>query len=338
MASKKGWKQVSSWLPGVIISLIALYALTRIVDWQDFSGALKTATFKFVAVIALFDILTLFVRAKAWQIILGKPVTWVQSFFGICEGYFINNILPFRAGEIGRSIFVGRSSGLGPAHVLSTIVIEHGFDLVLAALLIFLTLPYVIGISWVKTVAITALVLVLAMLGLMYFIARNQSSVMNWLENTFRSKPFIKERILPQVEKLVEGFGMLTRPSQFFWGFFWIVVTWLVWTGEYYFVVLQMLPSALLWTGAFMGSILALGVAIPSAPAAVGVYEASVVAALSIIGIDSSAALAYAIILHVIQFALTAVFGIWGLTRDGQSLGSLFSGLSFKKEQTNHSD
>lgn len=338
MNSKKGWRGAGKWLPGVIISLIALFALTRIVNWQDMVRALKTANFKFVVVVSLFCLSSLIVRGKAWQVILGKPVTWVQSFFGICEGYFINNILPFRAGEIGRSIFVGKSSGLGPVHVLSSIVIERAFDMAMAAVMVIATLPFVIGMAWVKPVAITALCVVIGMLGIMFFTARNQTKVMDWLVRTFGTHKFIKEKILPQVEKLVEGFGMLTRPSQFFWSFLWIAATWVVWVGEYYYVVLQLLPAAHLWAGAFMAAILALGVAIPSAPAALGVFEASIVAALTLLGIDSSAALAYAIILHVIQFVFTAFFGVWGLVRDGQSISSIFSNLNLRKEQLNHMD
>lgn len=336
MESKKGWSQIGKWLPGVIISLITLFALTRIVNWQDLTNAFKTADINFIVAVSFFCLSSLLVRGKAWQVILGKPVTWVQSFFGICEGYFLNNILPFRAGEIGRSIFVGKSSKLGPFHVLSTIVIERGFDMAMAAVLVIATLPFVIEMAWVKPVAIAAFCLVLVMLGLMFFTASNKIKVMQWLNRVFGTKPFIREKILPQVEKLVEGFGMLTRPSQFLWSLFWIAMTWVVWVGEYYFVILQILPGAPLWTGAFMAAILALGVAIPSAPAALGVFEASIVAALSILGIDSSVALAYAIILHVIQFVLTAIFGIWGMVRDGQSIGSVFTGLHLRKESINN--
>jgi uncharacterized membrane protein YbhN (UPF0104 family) len=76
---------------------------------------------------------------------------------------------------------------------------------------------------------------------------------------------------------------------------------------------------------------LALGVAIPSAPASVGVFEASLVGSLALLGISSGSALAYAIVMHLDQIVLTAVFGLWGLIRDGQSLSSLLSSLTEKK-------
>jgi hypothetical protein len=80
-----------------------------------------------------------------------------------------------------------------------------------------------------------------------------------------------------------------------------------------------------------VGSILALGVAIPSAPAALGVYEASMVAAVVIIGGAQSIALVYAILLHVLQFSTSMIFGLWGLIRDGQKLSTLMTDLSINQ-------
>jgi hypothetical protein len=51
------------------------------------------------------------------------------------------------------------------------------------------------------------------------------------------------------------------------------------------------------------------------------------VGALAVLGISSSAALAYAITLHVNQIIISAIFGIWGLGREGQNLSSLLSAI-----------
>jgi hypothetical protein len=99
----------------------------------------------------------------------------------------------------------------------------------------------------------------------------------------------------------------------------------------YYLSIRQLVDSAPLWWGAFVASMLALGVAIPSAPASVGVFEAAVVGSLALLGISSSSALAYAIVMHLDQIVVTAVFGLWGLIRDGQSISSLLASLSQKK-------
>ena len=113
---------------GVFISLLAVFAVLKFVNLEDLKVALATVSWKFILIIVILDIVGLFVRGKAWQTILGNKISLIQSFFGVSEGYFLNNILPFRGGEFGRSFFVGRSSGLGTFYTLSTIVIERAFD------------------------------------------------------------------------------------------------------------------------------------------------------------------------------------------------------------------
>jgi uncharacterized protein (TIRG00374 family) len=321
------WKNLLRWLPGVLISAIALYVVIRLVNFQDLKKAFTTASWQFVIIVVLILFTSMLVRGKAWQTILGNKVTWKQAFFGISEGYLLNNVLPFRAGEIGRSIFIGQSSKLGTFHVLSTIVIERAFDVAMAASLVLITLPLVVIKPWVKTVAMTALGLVIFGLLVLFLIARYREKVSNFIESNSHRWRFLEKHILPQVNKLLDGLSTLTHPSQFLLSFFWIALSWAMWVLMYDILVWQILPGAPVWKGAFVGSILSLGVAIPSAPASLGVYEASMVGAIFYVGGSESAALAYAILLHVLQFVISAIFGVWGLIRDGQSFSSLMSNL-----------
>ncbi|MRR29854.1 flippase-like domain-containing protein [bacterium] len=164
----------------------------------------------------------------------------------------------------------------------------------------------------------------------MFFVAKHQQPVIQWLNRVTKNHNFIKQKIVPQLEKLIQGFGMLTKPSQFFLSLFWIALTWVLWVTTYYLGVIQMAPGAPLWWGIFVCSIIALGVALPSAPAGVGVFEASMVAALSLLGVDSSSALAYAVIMHFSQVIIAVILGVWGLMREKQSLTSLVSSLPLK--------
>jgi uncharacterized membrane protein YbhN (UPF0104 family) len=89
------------------------------------------------------------------------------------------------------------------------------------------------------------------------------------------------------------------------------------------------------WWGAFANTTLALGIALPSAPAGLGIYESSIVAGLKLFNIDESIALAFALIMHVSQFVLIGILGIYALSRDGYSLKNLFSQLVQFKDQLN---
>ncbi|MHC1784474.1 MAG: lysylphosphatidylglycerol synthase domain-containing protein [Anaerolineaceae bacterium] len=70
----------------------------------------------------------------------------------------------------------------------------------------------------------------------------------------------------------------------------------------------------------------------PSAPAALGVFEAALTGALSILGIDTSTGIAYAIIMHFMQFVVTGLLGFIGLAKAGKNLSSFFSDIREKPE------
>ena len=170
--SKTIWKDIGRWLPGVVISLIALGIVIRLVNWQELLTAFASIRPLNLAVGILITVAWLLIRAAAWRILLNRQPRTGQTFRVINIGYLLNNLFPLRAGEIGRALILGKSSGLGMMHVLSTIVIERAFDLAFAAVFLLSTLPLVIGMDWVKTVAMITLALVFAGLVGLFLVAR----------------------------------------------------------------------------------------------------------------------------------------------------------------------
>ncbi len=328
------WNKVKSWLPGVVISLVAMFIVFRLANWNDLKSAFTNINPIFIVAASTLTVLFCLTRAFAWRILLDRKASISQTFFGVNAGYLLNNLFPLRAGEIGRAILLGQSTGLGTFHVLSTIIIERAFDLAFAALLLISSLPLALGLSWAKPVAFTTLILVIIGLTILFLIARNTGAVHNWVLQGPGKYSVVKKYLLPYLDNLLEGLGSLTKPNMFLSAVFWIAVSWFVGVVNYYIVILSMVPHAPFWWGVLIDSILAMGIALPSAPAALGVFEASLVAALSLVGIDPTIALAYAVVMHFIQFAVTGILGMIGLMKDGRSLGSIFKAAQSQKETT----
>lgn len=327
------WNKAKRWLPGVLVSLIALYLVLSLANMNDLAGAFTAINPFFVAAAVICTILFCLVRAFAWRILMNRKATVGQAFFGINAGYLLNNLFPFRAGEIGRAILLGQTTKLGTFHVLSTIIIERTFDLAFAALLLLSSLPMALELSWAKPVAITTLVLVVIGITAMFLIARNTRVVHDWVIKGPGRIAFIKKHLIPYLDNLLDGLGTLTQPQMFLSAVFWIAMSWLIGVTNYYIVILSINPAAPFWWGVLIDSILAMGIAIPSAPAAIGVFEASLVAALALVGINNTVALAYAVVMHFIQFAVTGILGMIGLMKEGRSLGSVFKAAQSQKEQ-----
>jgi uncharacterized membrane protein YbhN (UPF0104 family) len=68
----------------------------------------------------------------------------------------------------------------------------------------------------------------------------------------------------------------------------------------------------------------ALGVALPSSPGSIGIYETAFVSALAVVDVPFSQALAYALTTHVMYYLVTGLFGAYALTQEGESLTNLF--------------
>jgi len=326
------WKNVRRWLPGVLISLVAFYAVFRVASWQDLTAAFAAVKLPNLATAFALTILSLLTRSIAWRILLQDKPSLKQSFLIINEGYLLNNLFPLRAGEIGRAVFMGQASGLGGFHVLSTIVIERLFDLFMAAIMLLSTLPLAITMDWVKPIAVITLVVVLAALVAMFFVARYHEKVAAWLSGIGKRWAFFGRVVMPRLDSLFDGLTTLTQPRRFLMALFWIALSWVVWVLMYYFMLLSIAPQAPLWWAIFTDGVLAMGVAIPSAPGALGVYEASIVGALSIFGINASAALAFALIMHLLQYATTGVFGVIGLISQRHSLSAVLQSSNTKSE------
>ncbi|HTX79406.1 MAG TPA: lysylphosphatidylglycerol synthase transmembrane domain-containing protein [Longilinea sp.] len=327
---KSFWGQYGRWLPGFIISAAALYVVVRMTNWEELKLAFASIQVGYLVLAETIFIAAVALRGLAWKILLNGKASVKQTFFVINIGYLLNNILPFRVGELARAVFLGKDTGLGMVNVLSTIVIERSFDLAISASFVLTTLPLVLGLSWAGIAAWITLGLVCLGLFTLYLVARNYAIVEGWFERWGNHSSFINKYILPQVRNFLNGLSVLTRPSQFILSLLLLVVTWLMTAGEYYIVMRCFVPQAIYWWPIFTVGILALGIALPSAPAALGLWEGAMVVALSLLGVSESVALAYAILMHFLHFTLNGLLGLYGLFREGRSFSSIMADLGIR--------
>ena len=330
------WREPRRWLPGVLISILALYVVFRLASGEDLAMAFRQLQPLNVFAAVLLTLVFLLVRAVAWRILLNGKATVGQTFLAINEGYLLNNLLPLRAGEIGRAVFLGQTAGVNPFQVLSTVVIERAFDLAMAAGLMLATLPLALGLEQTQGIVVVVLLVVLAALTIMFLMARHQEWVSRQIARLGGRFRFVERFIVPQVKALLEGLSALNNPLLFFGSFGLIAFSWLVAVTQYYIMLLPFAPDAPFWWGVFTDAALALGIAVPSAPGSLGVFEAAIVGALAVLGVSRSQALAYAITLHLLQFVLTGIIGLYGLAREGQSIGALIGQLKLRRERADH--
>jgi uncharacterized protein (TIRG00374 family) len=313
--------------------VVALAVVFSMLDLRKFGQALLQADLRFLLAGASISLLWLVVRGFVWRTLLQNKASYRDSFFTINEGYLLNNILPFRLGEIARAFLMGRKAGLDFWQVIPSILIERALDLAIAVGLFLCTLPFVIGVSWAKQAAIGTGIVVLAGLIFIYLLAHSRQRVLAWIDRAAERYSVVKRLAGRRVIAFFDGLGILTDGRLFLKALGWEVLNWLVGILQYYLLLHAFFPQPnLLWVLFALG-VGALGIAAPSSPGAIGVFEAVLVGALVVFGVDASTATAFALSTHIISYLLTGLIGGFGLYKDGESLSGLYTRLGKMKSE-----
>ncbi len=285
---------------GMLISLLALWWAFRGLDWAAFKTALAGADLGMVLLSVAMLALSIPIRAYRWGIFL-LPVRrtrlWITSEATLV-GYFGNNALPFRLGELLRTYFLHRRIGAPFSQIFGTVIIERlldvaAFILVLAGLPLVGDLPpqYQTPLRWALAVALPVTLLLVAL-------AR-------WVK-----VPFLRGRLLAWVNNIKVGFESLRHahhyPS--------LVITSLAIWGLYLLSVyfgLQALNLGLTLGQAYLVLVAgSLAISVPAAPGFVGTYHAGVILILiSVFQLELAVAQAAAVLLHAIGFIPVTLMG-----------------------------
>ena len=326
------WNNIKRWLPGLLISAVLLWLILRNITWSKVGEALSLISPGTIILVILLYYVSLSARVLCWHTLLQRKAPFKRVFLVMGEGYLLNNILPLRLGEVGRAVLLGKDKGMAIFKVLPTIVVERAYDLAVAATLLLTTLPLVLKMESSRPLAIGMLTLiVLGLIGL-YWMARYRDRVESFAARIGARWGFFTKWILPQVEAVLDGFAVLTRPQYFILSLTMMVVSWGLALVQDYLILHSLVPTAPIWWIGFVLSAGALGAAVPSAPAAIGVFEAAAVGALALVGMDANIAFTFAICVHLTSIIFSSVVGVVGLVLEGESLTTLYQGLSSRKK------
>src|ERR1700730_11403943 len=101
-----------------LLAAVLLYYSLRGIEWRQVARIAAGAAPGRLAVTAAIGTTTLFIRACRWRILLNAEdsVSVSTVFWATAAGYFGNNFLPARAGELVRTFMISSRSTLGSAY------------------------------------------------------------------------------------------------------------------------------------------------------------------------------------------------------------------------------
>ena len=279
----------------ISVATLCLYFAFQQVNLEDINRALFTANLFYVFLATLITFITFILRSIRWRMLLNTPreLSFVQYISSTHIGYFLNNILPFRAGDLGRAqLLSNQSKEIRFSFLVGSLVAEKIIDLwIIGFFSIFIIFS---GYQDVLGFKFSLIILLLYIITSTIIFGRN--SLVNIVQEKFSiTRNFIDGYLLVSKNKI-----KLVGISILLWCSFVV----------YIYLVLQAL-NINLTTQQYIGLtiISSIVTSLPVAPAAIGTYHLAVIYCLSLYDINIDLAQTAAILMHSLFLVYTIIFG-----------------------------
>ena len=287
----------------VILSIVCVYFVYQKIDSDNFFRELLNVKFYYIIIASVFLYITIWLRALRWNIILTEKNSLYSLFKIQMIGYFVNYTLPLRAGEVLKSLLLGKKTGVSKSYIFGTVVIERFLDMfnlfLMTLIAIFISpIKIIAGVSIYWYLFMVFIVLCLFML------------LFNFLKIIKIS--FLKHLI----SNFVLAYDRINL-SQFIYSTLIGVVIWLI-----YWVNVDMIFRAFGVNVEWHHSLVVLivssfALSIPSLPGALGTFHLAVKLTLSSLFIvDDNLILPFITILHGYGYLLLTIIGFYYVILD----------------------
>jgi len=218
---------------------------------------------------------------------------------------------------------------------LPTIVIERVVDLGISALVFIAALPLMVGAGGSENIGYIVGALVVVGLVALYFLAHYNQWALALFHKLSARWSSLQRFGGGFLESFFEGLGVLKDGWLFLRFLFWMLLDWGIGLVAYYLMARAYFPDAQFGWAFLILAAAAFGGAIPAAPGAVGTFDGAIAAALTLLTGNESAALAIALTARLYNYLNSGVIGFIGLSREGETLGSVYRELmALRKKET----
>jgi uncharacterized protein (TIRG00374 family) len=132
-----------------------------------------------------------------------------------------------------------------------------------------------------------------------------------------RISPRLERRARDILHAFASGLGVLRRPALFGEVLWWTLLHWLLNAFAFWLGFRAVGVDAPFSAALFLQGLIAIGVALPSAPGFFGIFELFAKAGLTIYGVPDDRAVAWAISFHFLSFVPITLIGAWYFVRLG---------------------
>ena len=307
---------------GLIFGVIGLYWAFQDFSFSEFRSSIKNVklVFIFSAIIALW--ISIWLRGIRWKYLFqyNESIKVSSLYRAQCIGYFGNNILPVRIGELLKSYILSQEYSLPNSYVFGTVVLERILDLFSLAilsivLLIIYNLPIEIKIN------IIILIMIILVLALIFFFLIK-----------YLSKKQINYRIINLFIDGISGLRIeiifpILLTSGMMWSIYWLDV----------YLIQKALGLNMTYAQSLLVLILSsISLSIPSAPGMIGTFHAGVKFTMTkILDYPSVESNSFAILLHSYSYIFLTILGLYYFIKSGYNQLTIKNIMSSKYNNIN---
>jgi hypothetical protein len=283
--------------------LITGALLAIFVDLGAVAAELQAAKVRYLWAASAALLAGLALYALGWRWLMGNQPRLGLVWHAANVGHAANIVLPLRLGEAARVALLARAGAVTAGGAASSVVVERLLIQVMRMAALGGAVVFGVGLPVSPATVGGAAAFLAAAFGAILLLRRARPSILRRGPALVARLPRLTEAgARSMLTNLLDGLDVAATPGRLAAAMALTVGSWVCFWG-FHALVLLALPQAFSVEQLLAMSLGALALAPPSAPTQPGVYHASLVAPLVVVGFSETTLTAFAVLLHALMMA-----------------------------------
>ena len=260
-------------------------------------------------------------RIARWYKMLvqdNQQLTFINCAGPLLASFAVNNVLPFRTGDIMRAFAFKRQLGTSSGIVVASLFVERLLDLLMVLLLLGSALA-IFNLDFEHYTGLASVLLIsLALMIILMLLVPRLFTPLTLIFNRIVLKlaPIYGRKISDEINKAMNSFIHLSTHRTMLILVFWSILAWLAEGCVFWCVAMAFQPTLVVpeaaWLALPVGTLATL---IPSTPGYVGTFDYFTIKAMTTLGNTQTISTAYTLLVHALLWIPpTLIGGLYLLT------------------------